>query len=113
MACLAASTALATAPAMASTDSEGVITIKGTCGQKYNPSVRGGEAAWTLTCANGKIRAQGWVKDTKADGKVAEVYGTWADGSDFGTVRAGGVGTLKKFNKVHSGSAVYLELRVI
>jgi hypothetical protein len=92
---------------------DGVITIQGTCGQRFNPSVDGGDAGWTLSCANGKIRVQGWVKDTDADGKAAEVYGTWGDGATFTTVRAGGEGTLKKFDRQHSGSTVYLYLRVI
>jgi hypothetical protein len=101
-------------PAMAGTiGSAGVITIQGTCGQTFSPSVSGGSAGWTLSCSKGTIRAQGWVKDTDADGKAAEVYGTWEDGSNFGTVRAGGNGTVKKFDKSHAGSNVYLRLRVI
>ncbi|WP_243791862.1 hypothetical protein [Saccharopolyspora gloriosae] len=94
-------------------ESDGIIHIQGTCGDTKNPSVRGGAAGWTLTCGGGKIRAQGWVKDTKADGKAAEVYGSWDDGDSFGTVRAGGNGTTKKFDKSHSGSRVDLYLRVI
>jgi hypothetical protein len=113
MACALAGTALAGGTALASTDTEGMSTIKGTCGQTYSPTVPGGAAGWTLSCANGKIRVQGWVKDTRADGKGAEVYGTWGNGSNFGTVRAAGEGTIKRFNKVHSGSSVTLRLRVI
>jgi hypothetical protein len=92
---------------------DGVVVIQGTCGDTFSPSVGGGAAGWTLTCAGGKIRAQGWVKDTKADGKAAEVYGTWGDGSSFGTVRAGGNGTKVTFDKGHAGSTVYLYLRVV
>jgi hypothetical protein len=101
----------AAAPALAATD--GVFTVEGNCGQTFNPSVGGGAAAWTITCTGGKVSVNGWVKDTDADGKAAEVYGTWEDGSNFGTVRAGGEGTKKEFNKSHSGSHVYLYLRVI
>jgi len=99
------------AAAVASDD--GVITVMGTCGQKFDPSVDGGSAGWTLSCVDGKIRVQGWVKDTDADGRAAEVYGTWGDGSTFTTVRAGGEGTLKKFDRQHAGSTVYRYLRVI
>jgi len=70
-------------------------------------------AAWTITCTAGKVSVNGWVKDTDADGKAAEVYGTWGDGTNFGTVRAGGEGTKKEFNKSRAGSHVYLYLRVI
>jgi hypothetical protein len=103
----------ATPSVAAPTAPDGVVIIQGTCGQTFNPSVGGGAAGWTLTCAGGKIRAQGWVKDTDADGKAAEVYGTWGDGASFGTVRAGGEGTTVKFDKSHAGSTVYLYLRVI
>jgi hypothetical protein len=82
---------LGATPSMAASNpSDGMIVIQGTCGQTFNPTVGGGAADWTLTCAGGKIRAQGWVKDTDADGKAAEVYGTWGDGSSFGTVRGRG-----------------------
>ncbi|MBE8517624.1 hypothetical protein ILP97_08925 [Amycolatopsis sp. H6(2020)] len=102
---------ISAAPAMAGTD--GVVTIQGACGDRFSPSVGGGSAAWTITCTDGKVSVNGWVKDTDADGKAAEVYGTWEDGSNFGTVRAGGEGTKKEFNKSHRGSHVYLYLRVI
>jgi hypothetical protein len=92
---------------------EGTITIQGTCGGKFDPSVSGGAAGWTISCVDGKVRVQGWVKDTDADGRAAEVYGTWGDGDTFTTVRAGGEGTLKTFDRQHAGSTVYLYLRVI
>jgi hypothetical protein len=105
---------LGAAPAMAApSGTDGVVVIQGTCGDKKNPSVGGGEAAWTLTCAGGKISVQGWVKDTDADGKAAEVYGTWGDGASFGVVRAGGEGKRVNIDKSHAGSTVYLYLRVI
>ncbi|MEV6912637.1 hypothetical protein [Amycolatopsis sp. NPDC051071] len=106
---------LSAAPSIAAPAStDGVVVIQGTCGDTKAPSVNGGAAGWTITCAAGKIRVQGWVKDTDADGKAAEVYGTWGyDGASFGTVRAGGEGTKKTFDKAHKGSTVYLYLRVI
>ena len=102
---------ISSAPALAGTD--GVVTIQGTCGDRFSPSVGGGSAGWTITCTAGKVTVNGWVKDTDADGKAAEVYGTWGDGTNFGTVRAGGEGTKKEFNKSRAGSHVYLYLRVI
>ncbi|AXX30802.1 hypothetical protein APASM_3437 [Actinosynnema pretiosum subsp. pretiosum] len=90
----------------------GVIVIQGTCGQVFHPILTGGEAGWTVTCGGGTVRAQGWVKDTKADGKGAEVYGAWGDNASFGTVRAGGNGKRVTFNKSHAGTVVNLYLRV-
>lgn len=105
---------LSAAPSIAApATADGVMVIQGTCGDTFNPDVNGGEAAWTITCSGGKVRVQGWVKDTDADGKAAEVYGTWGNGDSFGIVRAGGEGTLKRFDKSHSGSSVSLYLRVI
>ena len=65
------------------------IVVQGTCGQTFDVDVSGGAAGWTLSCSGGNIRAIGWVKDTDADGKAAEVYGTWQNGDSFGVVRAG------------------------
>jgi hypothetical protein len=90
----------------------GWVVIQGTCGDTFQPSVNGGEAAWTVICGGGTVRADGWVKDTKADGKGAEVYGAWGDGADFGTVRIAGSGKQVTFNKSHAGSVVNLWLRV-
>jgi hypothetical protein len=97
----------------ASASEAGPIIVQGTCGQTFDVDVSGGAAGWTLSCSGGNIRAIGWVKDTDADGKAAEVYGTWQNGDSFGVVRAGGEGTLTHFDKQHSGSNVYLYLRVI
>ncbi len=106
---------LSAAPSIAAPASpDGVVVIQGSCGETKAPSVGGGAAGWTITCGGGNVRVQGWVKDTDADGKAAEVYGTWgSDGASFGTVRAGGEGTRKNFDKSHRGTTVYLYLRVI
>jgi hypothetical protein len=45
----------------------------GTCGETFQPRVNGGEAAWSLYCYGGSITIDGWVKDTKKDGKCAWV----------------------------------------
>jgi len=106
---------LSAAPTIAApVSTDGVMVIQGGCGDTKNPSVNGGAAGWTITCGAGKIRVQGWVKDTDADGKAAEVYGSWGyDNASFGTVRAGGEGTRKNFDKSHKGTSVYLYLRVV
>lgn len=56
------------------------IVLLGTCGQSFNPSVRGGKAHWTIDCVNGNAGVRGWVEDTRSDGKCAQVKATW--GSD-------------------------------
>ncbi|GAB1539543.1 hypothetical protein NUACC21_22100 [Scytonema sp. NUACC21] len=58
---------------MSSVDSVSAAT-RGTCGQKFdNVTVVGGQASWSLSCSGNKITITGWVKDTKADGKCANV----------------------------------------
>ncbi|ADJ44708.1 hypothetical protein AMES_2883 [Amycolatopsis mediterranei S699] len=99
--------------AAATETSSGWMLVQGTCGDTFQPRVNGGEAGWTVICGGGTVRANGWVKDTKADGKGAEVYGGWGDGADFGTVRTGGKGSIARFDKSHAGSVVNLWLRVI
>ncbi|MBP2476690.1 hypothetical protein JOF53_005562 [Crossiella equi] len=109
-----AAAALGTAIVGATPASAGVISIQGVCGDTKSPSVGGGAAGWTITCQGGVMRVIGWVKDTDADGKAAEVYGTWGNGDSFGVVRAGGEGTRKNFDKSKRGvSSVSLYLRVI
>lgn len=105
------------APAAATTaagpDQGREIVIQGNCGDSESPSVGGGAAGWDISCSGGKIRVQGWVKDTDEDGKAAEVYGTWSGGDRFKTARAGGSGTVKKFDQAHKGNHVKLQLRVV
>jgi hypothetical protein len=109
-----ASGGLLVGPAGATTETgSDVVVIQGTCGDTFQPRVNGGEAGWTVICGGGMVRVDGWVKDTKADGKGAEVYGAWGDGADFGTVRAAGSGKLVRIDKSHAGSVVNLWLRVI
>ncbi|MEU3274456.1 hypothetical protein ABZ639_26740 [Saccharomonospora sp. NPDC006951] len=123
MTAAAAVMTLAAAPATGAPAASGqsveptTITIKGKCGDGFSPDVRGGRAAWNITCANGVLRVQGWVQDTKADGKAAELYGTWGDGKSFQTVRAGGVGKIKRFDRSRDADTVNnrvdIRLRVI
>jgi hypothetical protein len=55
----------------------------GTCDQRVNTSVSGGQASWSHTCSNGQIRVAGWVKDTKADGKCAQVKAVYSNGTQW------------------------------
>lgn len=88
------------------------ITIMGKCGDGFNPTVPGGAAAWKITCANGVLRVQGWVKDTRKDGKAAELFGTWGDGKSFKRVRAGGAGTVKRFDRARNAATVNREVKI-
>jgi hypothetical protein len=103
---------LTTAPSAAAAAPEEIV-IQGTCGQQFSPEVPGGAAGWTITCGGGTVRVQGWVRDTRADGRAAEVYGSWGDGIAFPRVRASGFGNQVEFNNAHSGRVVNLYLRVI
>lgn len=113
LAAAAASLTMGAGAASAGTPAEGsptveprTITVMGKCGEGFNPTVRGGAAAWNITCANGVLRVQGWVKDTWVDGKAAELYGTWGDGKSFKRVRAGGLGNVKRFDRSRDADAV-------
>jgi hypothetical protein len=62
--------------------------------------VTGGEAHYN-ECKNydNNLSVIGWVKDTKADGKCAQVYGYWApEYYYFESSRACPKGTVKYFN---------------
>lgn len=57
------------------------VPAQGTCGGSFNPKIRGGEAHWTIDCINGNAGVNGWVKDTRSDGKCIQVKATWNDGT--------------------------------
>ncbi|QMW66604.1 hypothetical protein H4N58_01045 [Mumia sp. ZJ1417] len=44
-----------------------------TCGNTRNVSVTGAQSHYTIWCSGGYANIDGWVKDTKADGKCAVV----------------------------------------
>jgi hypothetical protein len=77
----------------------------GTCGQTINASVSGGQAGWSLTCSGGNIRVAGWVKDTKADGKCAQVKAVYSNGTQW-SPRACPSGTVKYYDFNGPGSSV-------
>jgi hypothetical protein len=71
---------------------DGVVTIQGTCGDRFNPHIPDngrivGEAFWDVKCKlSGDqwfVYMVGWVDDTEADGKCAWVRGErWAGDPD-------------------------------
>jgi hypothetical protein len=66
------------------TNPEGAVTIMGTCGSTFSPSVPGAQAYWEVQCfGGGYIRIAGWVKDTRSDGKCAKVKAIYEDGYSY------------------------------
>ncbi|GGL12325.1 hypothetical protein Sme01_69550 [Sphaerisporangium melleum] len=56
----------------------------GSCGQVVNNvRVSGAQASWSHSCSNGNIRVSGWVKDTSADGKCAQVKAEYSNGTQW------------------------------
>ncbi|HZE42038.1 MAG TPA: hypothetical protein VE172_24850 [Stackebrandtia sp.] len=43
------------------------------CTDSVNADVPGGLAHWTAKCSGDEIVVQGWVKDTRIDGKCAQI----------------------------------------
>lgn len=82
----------------------------GSCGQVQNVSVRGGQASWSHSCANGNIRVSGWVKDTKADGKCAQVKAEYSNGTQWSN-RACPKDEVERFDFVGPGN--YVPVRLI
>ncbi|MDX3246087.1 hypothetical protein [Streptomyces sp. ME18-1-4] len=54
-----------------------------TCNKTVNASVSGGQASWATSCSGGNMRIAGWVKDTKADGKCAQVKALYSNGTQW------------------------------
>lgn len=101
-------------PGAAAADSAvDVITARPACGDVKDVSYRTGEAHWTITCTGGWTRVNGWVKDKLPFLGCAEVYGTWADGADFGTVKTCWPEGPKQFNKSHRGMGAQIFFRVV
>jgi len=46
------------------------------CGEHKNLIITGATAHWTLTCSGGNITMRGFVVDTAADGRCAQVLAT-------------------------------------
>ncbi|MFC8915029.1 hypothetical protein ACGF5F_33885 [Streptomyces sp. NPDC047821] len=69
------------------------------CPASFSPSTTGGEAAWTVQCVGDKVVIDGWVKDTKADGKCAFVkaFAGFTDGQSRKEAKACPKDTRTKF----------------
>lgn len=92
-----------------------VVHPDGTCGQTFQPSTSGGEAAWSLTCGSGTITIDGWVKDTAADGMCAYVKAFDGNGQRWpgNDPKACPEGTKKTFDWTVSGSTITAYLYVV
>lgn len=92
-----------------------VVHPDGTCGQLFQPTVSGGEAAWSLTCGGGKITIDGWVKDTEADGMCAYVKAFDGNGQRWpgNDPKACPKGTVTDFFWTVSGSTITAYLYVV
>ena len=51
------------------------VSTHGGCGNRGEIRTSGALAHVTLSCHDGKITVQGWVKDTARDGQCAQGYG--------------------------------------
>jgi hypothetical protein len=70
--------------------------------------ISGAEGHWTK-CTGTYTSVNGWVKDTRADGKCAQVYSIWTGGAYRESARACPSGTVRQFSWNEYGSAsVYL-----
>jgi hypothetical protein len=58
-------------------------TVTGTCGDVFDVYISGAEAHWTVTCSGGRVRMNGRVDDTRADGHCAEVKGVFSDHTSY------------------------------
>ncbi len=82
------------------------IVEKAGCGQNLHPKVRGGEAKWSLSCSGGRITISGWVKDTRADGKCAQVRVHLPNGDVHYSGRACPEGNTKHFSWSARGAII-------
>ncbi|WP_090946795.1 hypothetical protein [Nonomuraea jiangxiensis] len=88
------------------------IQTMGSCGQVVNDvKVSGGQASWSHSCSGGNIRVSGWVKDTKADGKCAQVKAEYSNGTQW-SARACPTNDRKTFDFNGPGNSVPVYLFV-
>ncbi|MEU0936356.1 MULTISPECIES: hypothetical protein [unclassified Embleya] len=106
-ACTAEVVAIAS-PASAS----GPKAALGKCPETKDVHVNGAEAHWTVWCSGNRVYVDGYVKDTKADGKCAEVYGS-VGSVQVNSANACPSGNKKTFAWNAPGNSVALYLRLI
>jgi len=83
------------------------------CDPPKDVSVRGAEAHWT-ECHNGRrTQVDGWVKDTRADGKCAEVYSMFSNGKTERSAKACPNGQVERFHFDQPAGDAQTYLRVV
>lgn len=76
-------------------------------------TVPGGEARWTKCIGDGWTSVDGWVRDTREDGKCAEVFARFANGTPHTSNRACPINEVERFNWKESGRGVSVLLRTV
>ncbi len=76
-------------------------------------TVPGGEARWTKCIGDGWTSVDGWVKDTRKDGKCAEVYARFANGAGTKSNRACPKGEVEHFSWKEPGIGASVYLRTV
>lgn len=84
-----------------------------TCKAQGEVTVRGGEARWTKCIGDGWTSVDGWVKDTKKDGKCAQVYARFTNGAYHESSSACPKGEVHRFNWREPASDAKVFLREI
>jgi hypothetical protein len=67
------------------------------CNTTWNVSIRGGQSHYSVDCFGATYRVSGWVKDTKPDGKCAQVRAVFGSGVKWSS-RACPNGTRRDFS---------------
>ncbi|WP_067020728.1 hypothetical protein [Streptomyces dysideae] len=81
----------------------------GTCGENFDPRVSGAKAYWEINCRGGMVTIEGWVEDTKSDGKCAKVKAV-VDGETVRSKAACPKGDREEFKWTGRGSSITAEL---
>ncbi|MFC4337883.1 hypothetical protein [Salininema proteolyticum] len=90
--------------ALAAQGTGGDIGTQASCGDTEDVYINGGEAHWTINCSGGETTISGWHKDTKADGRCVQVYGS-VSGNSFITPRACPSGEREIWSRTVSGTS--------
>jgi hypothetical protein len=76
-------------------------------------TVPGGEARWTKCFGDNWTSVDGWVRDTRKDGKCAEVYTRFANGASHQSSRACPKDDVERFSWKEPGIGVAVYLRTV
>jgi hypothetical protein len=75
------------------------------CDPPQDVTVPGAEAHWTECHNGGGTQVNGWVKDTNADGKCAQVYAEFSSGGRQESLRACPANNVKTFDFNEPGAS--------